>query len=135
MQRSGRRSSERAGGSAPDGRSPKATLHWVSAAHAVTGEARLYGHLFTRPDPGAEGDLLADLNPQSEEVLAGCRLEPSLSGLAAGSRVQFERLGYFCADRETAALRPVFNRIVTLRDTWAKVQAKDLGENLSARRT
>jgi glutaminyl-tRNA synthetase len=112
------------GGSAPDGRSPKATLHWVSASHAVLGEARLYSHLFRRPDPGAEGDLLDDLNPRSEEVLTGCRLEPSLAGLGIGARVQFERLGYFCVDKDTTPGRPVFNRIVTLRDTWAKVQAR-----------
>jgi glutaminyl-tRNA synthetase len=112
------------GGSAPDGRSPKATLHWVSAAHAATGEVRLYDHLFRRPDPGAEGDLLDDLNPASEEVLAGCRLESSLAGLEPGTRVQFERLGYFSVDRDSAPGRPVFNRIVTLRDTWARVQAR-----------
>jgi glutaminyl-tRNA synthetase len=112
------------GGSAPDGRSPKATLHWVSAAHAAEGEVRLYEHLFSRPDPGAEGDLLDDLNPRSEEVLGGVRLEPSLASLPAGARVQFERLGYFAVDRDSAPGRPVFNRIVTLRDTWARVQAK-----------
>jgi glutaminyl-tRNA synthetase len=113
------------GGAAPDGRSPKATLHWVSAAHAVAGEVRLYNHLFTRPDPGAEGDLLDDLSPQSEEILAGCRLEAALGALPVGTRVQFERLGYFVVDTEAAEGRPVFNRIVTLRDTWAKVQAKN----------
>jgi glutaminyl-tRNA synthetase len=113
------------GGAAPDGRSPKATLHWVSAAHAVDGEVRLYNQLFSRPDPGAEGDLLADLNPESEEVLSGCRLEASLAALPAGTRVQFERLGYFAVDTDSAPGRPVFNRIVTLRDTWAKVQAKN----------
>jgi glutaminyl-tRNA synthetase len=113
------------GGSAPDGRSPKATLHWVSAAHAIPGEARLYSHLFARPDPGATGDLLDDLNPQSEEVMAGARLEPGLAGLPAGTSVQFERLGYFCVDKDATADRPVFNRTVTLRDTWAKVQARD----------
>ena len=112
------------GGSAPDGRSPKATLHWVSASHSLAGEARLYNHLFGRPDPGAEGDLLADLSPQSEEVLRGCRLEPALAGLPVGTRVQFERLGYFCVDKDTTAGGPVFNRIVTLRDTWARVQAR-----------
>jgi glutaminyl-tRNA synthetase len=113
------------GGSAPDGRSPKATLHWVSAAHALAGEVRLYNHLFVRPDPGAERDLLEDLNPESEEVLRGCRLERALGGLPAGTRVQFERLGYFAADRDGTEERPVFSRIVTLRDTWARVQAKD----------
>jgi glutaminyl-tRNA synthetase len=113
------------GGSAPDGRSPKATLHWVSAPHSIPGEVRLYGHLFTRPDPGATADLLDDLNPDSEEVLTGCRLEPSLSGLATGTRVQFERLGYFSVDKDSTAARPVFNRIVTLRDTWARVRARE----------
>jgi glutaminyl-tRNA synthetase len=113
------------GGGAPDGRSPKATLHWVSAPHAVTGEVRLYNHLFKRPDPGAEGELLDDLNPESEEVLAGARLEASLDGLPTGARVQFERLGYFAVDKDGAPGRPVFNRIVTLRDTWARVQAKN----------
>jgi glutaminyl-tRNA synthetase len=112
------------GGSAPDGRSPKATLHWVSAPHSLPGEARLYNHLFRRADPGADGDLLDDLNPESEEVLTGVRLEAALGGLAVGTRVQFERLGYFCVDQDSTADRPVFNRIVTLRDTWAKVQAK-----------
>ncbi len=112
------------GGSTPDGRSPKATLHWVSAARASTGEVRLYDQLFVRPDPGAERDLLEDLNPASEEILTDCRLEPSLAELAPGTRVQFERLGYFCVDRDSQPGRPVFNRTVTLRDTWAKVQAK-----------
>jgi glutaminyl-tRNA synthetase len=112
------------GGSAPDGRSPKATLHWVSASHAVPAEVRLYDHLFARADPGAERDLLDDLNPASEEVLTGCRLEPALAGLAVGARVQFERLGYFCVDRDSSAERLVFNRTCTLRDTWARIQAK-----------
>jgi glutaminyl-tRNA synthetase len=112
------------GGSAPDGRSPKATLHWVSAAHAIPAEVRLYGHLFARPDPGAGGDLLDDLNLNSEEVLSGCRLEPSLADVAPGSAVQFERLGYFCLDRDARPGRPVFNRTVTLRDTWARIQAR-----------
>ena len=112
------------GGSAPDGRSPKATLHWVSARHAKPAEVRLYDHLFTKPDPGAGGDLLADLNPNSEEVVPGAWLEPSLAEVPAGTRVQFERLGYFCVDTDTTAAKPVFNRTVTLRDAWAKVQAK-----------
>jgi glutaminyl-tRNA synthetase len=112
------------GGGAPDGRSPKATLHWVSAPHAVPGEVRLYDHLFVRPDPGAEGDLLDDLNPRSEEVVPEARLEGSLAGLPVGHRVQFERLGYFAVDRDSTPSRPVFNRVVTLRDTWAKVQQK-----------
>jgi glutaminyl-tRNA synthetase len=112
------------GGSAPDGRSPKATLHWVSADAARPAEVRIYDHLFTRPDPGAEGDLLDDLNPRSEEVLTGCYVEPALAGLPAGQRVQFERLGYFCVDPDSTADRTVFNRSVTLRDTWARVQAR-----------
>jgi glutaminyl-tRNA synthetase len=115
---------ESRGGSSPDGRSPKATLHWVSAAHAVAAEVRLYEHLFSRPDPGAEGDLLDDLSPRSEEVLRDCRLEPSLAGFAPGDVVQFERLGYFCVDRDTKAGARVWNRTATLRDTWAKVQKK-----------
>jgi glutaminyl-tRNA synthetase len=112
------------GGSAPDGRSPKATLHWVSARHAAEAEVRLYDHLFTRPDPGAEGDLLDDLNPRSEELLTGCRIEPALSGLAPGARVQFERLGYFCVDPDSSPERAVFNRTVGLRDTWARERKK-----------
>ncbi len=112
------------GGSAPDGRSPKATLHWVSAAHAVPAEVRLYDHLFVRPDPGAERDLIEDLSPTSEEVLTGCWLEPALAGLPVGARVQFERLGYFCVDEDSAPGRAVFNRTATLRDTWARIRKK-----------
>ena len=112
------------GGSAPDGRSPKATLHWVSAAHALTAEVRLYDHLFTVPEPGADEDLLAHLNPGSEQVLTGCRMEPGLDKLVAGERLQLERLGYFCVDADTRPDRLVLNRTVTLRDTWAKVQAR-----------
>jgi len=112
------------GGSAPDGRSPKATLHWVSAAHARPAEVRLYDHLFVRPDPGADGDLLADINPRSEEVVTGAWVEPALAAAGAGDRVQFERLGYFCADPDGRPDKPVFNRTVTLRDTWARVQAR-----------
>jgi len=112
------------GGDAPDGRRPKATLHWLSADHAVPAEVRLYDHLFTRPDPGADGDLFADLNPASETVLERCYVEPSLADAAAGETVQFERLGYFAADLDSQPGRPVFNRTLTLKDTWAKVQAK-----------
>ncbi len=111
------------GGDAPDGRRPKATLHWVSATHAATAEVRLYEHLFTRPDPGAEGDFLADLNPSSLQVLAGCRVEPSLAQATVGETVQFERMGYFCPDPDSQPGRPVFNRTVTLKDTWARLQA------------
>jgi len=112
------------GGDAADGRRPKATLHWVSAAHAVTAEVRLYDHLFTRPDPGADGDFLADLDPGSLTALRDAKAEPALAASNAGDPIQFERLGYFCLDRDSAPGRPVFNRTVGLRDAWAKVQAK-----------
>jgi glutaminyl-tRNA synthetase len=113
---------ETRGGDAPDGRRPKATLHWVSAEHAVTAEVRLYQPLFSRPDPGAEGDLLDDLSPDSETVLAECYLEPAAALTPVGATVQFERLGYFCADPDSTPDRPVFDRTVTLKDTWAKLQ-------------
>jgi glutaminyl-tRNA synthetase len=112
------------GGDAPDGRRPKATLHWASAGHALTAEVRLYDHLFTRPDPGAEGDLFADLNPDSETVLAGCLVEPSLADTAVGETVQFERLGYFSPDPDSGPGRLVFNRTLTLKDSWARLQAR-----------
>jgi glutaminyl-tRNA synthetase len=112
------------GGNAADGRSPKATLHWVSAAHAVTAEVRLYEHLFNRPYPSGGDDFLEQVNRNSEQILSDCRLEPSLAGLPVGARVQFERLGYFSVDRDSRPGRPVFNRTLTLRDTWAKIQAK-----------
>jgi glutaminyl-tRNA synthetase len=114
------------GGDAPDGRRPKATLHWVSAAHAVPAEIRLYDHLFSRPDPGADGDLLADLSPSSEVVVQGF-VEPSLADAPVGETVQFERLGYFCPDPDSRSGRPVFNRTFTLKDTWAKLQARQGG--------
>ncbi len=113
------------GGDAPDGRRPKATLHWVSAAHAVPAEVRLYDYLFKSPYPGADGaDLFDDLNPESETVLSGCVVEPSLADVPAGETVQFERLGYFCPDPDSAPGALVFNRTLTLRDTWAKLQAQ-----------
>jgi glutaminyl-tRNA synthetase len=117
---------ETRGGNAPDGRKVKATLHWVSAAHAVAAEVRLYDHLLRMPDASdsvqAE-DFTQTLNPHSLQVLQGCMLEPSLAEAAPGARYQFERQGYFCADsRDSTPSRPVFNRTVTLRDTWAKVQ-------------
>ncbi len=112
------------GGGAPDGRKVKATLHWVSAAHAVPAEVRIYDHLFTRPDPGAEDDIVTDLNPDSLTVLQDCRVEPSLSDARPGAPIQFERQGYFCLDPDSTPDRPVFNRTVALRDTWAKLQAK-----------
>jgi glutaminyl-tRNA synthetase len=112
------------GGDAPDGRRPKATLHWLSAADAVKAEARLYEHLFTRADPGADGDLLADLNPASEEILRGALVEPAAASLAVGETLQFERLGYFCSDPDGEPGHPVFNRTLTLKDTWVKLQTK-----------
>jgi glutaminyl-tRNA synthetase len=112
------------GGDAPDGRKVRGTLHWVSAALAQPAEVRLYDHLFVRPEPGADGDFLADLNPDSLEILAGCRLEPGLAASAPGEVVQFERQGYFCRDPDSTPERPVFNRTVALRDTWAKIQTK-----------
>jgi glutaminyl-tRNA synthetase len=113
------------GGDAPDGRRPKATLHWVSAAHAVPAEVRLYDHLFSSPYPGADGgDLFAGLNPESETVLRDCVLEPSAAELEVGDTVQFERLGYFSADPDSTPGALVFNRTLTLKDTWAKVQAR-----------
>jgi glutaminyl-tRNA synthetase len=112
------------GGDAPDGRRPKATLHWISAAHAHRAEVRLYDHLFTRPDPGADGELFADLNPASEDVLKGCLIEPALVDRPSGETVQFERLGYFCVDPDSKPGAPVFNRTLTLKDTWVRIQAK-----------
>ncbi|MGA2514621.1 MAG: glutamine--tRNA ligase/YqeY domain fusion protein [Candidatus Limnocylindrales bacterium] len=112
------------GGDSPDGRRPKATLHWISAAHAMAAEVRLYDHLFSRPDPGADGDLFADLNPDSEKVLNGCLVEPALAELPVQETVQFERLGYFCRDADSTPGHPVFNRTLTLKDTWAKLQAQ-----------
>jgi glutaminyl-tRNA synthetase len=113
------------GGAAPDGRRPKATLHWVSAAHAVPAEVRLYDYLFKEPYPGADGrDLFDDLDPHSETVLTGCKLEPSLADLPVGETVQFERLGYFCPDPDSAPGALVFDRTLTLKDTWAKLQAQ-----------
>ncbi|MEJ5360255.1 MAG: glutamine--tRNA ligase/YqeY domain fusion protein [Desulfobacterales bacterium] len=122
---------ETRGGEAPDGRRVKATLHWVSAPHALEAEVRLYDHLFVKENPAevAEGEeFTAAINPQSLEVLRGCRLEPALAAAAPGERFQFERLGYFCADRrDHRPGAPVFNRTVTLRDTWAKIAARQDG--------
>ena len=115
---------ETRGGDSPDGRKVKATLHWVSAAHAVAAEVRLYDHLFNRPDPGGDGDFLDDLNPDSLEVIDDARLEPSIAVFEPGDRFQLERLGYFCVDPDSVPGKPVLNRAVTLRDTWAKVRAR-----------
>ncbi len=116
------------GGDSPDGRKVKATLHWVSASHALGVEVRLYDHLFTRenPDEAEEGKNFTDyMNPDSLEVLPGCFVEPSVKGAAAGSRYQFERLGYFCVDPDSAAGKLIFNRTATLKDTWAKIQKQE----------
>ncbi|MBC7239255.1 MAG: glutamine--tRNA ligase, partial [Chloroflexi bacterium] len=115
------------GGDAPDGRKVRATLHWVSAAHAVEAEVRLYDRLFAVEDPldVPEGkDFTANLNPNSLQVLKGCQLEPSLANAQVGERFQFERLGYFCVDPDSQKGGLVFNRTESLRDEWAKIQQK-----------
>ena len=111
------------GGDAPDGRRPKATLHWVSAAHALDCEVRLYDRLFRSENPEEAGNFLDDLNPQSLEVIANAKVEPSIRGAAPFSRYQFERLGYFCVDGDSTDAKVVFNRTATLKDTWAKLSA------------
>jgi glutaminyl-tRNA synthetase len=116
---------ESRGGGTPDGRKVRGTLHWVSAAHAVDAEVRLYDYLFTKPEPGdvEEGGHFRDnLNPNSLEILASCKVEPSLASVEPGSRWQFLRMGYFCVDPDSAANKLVFNRTITLRDTWAKIE-------------
>ncbi|MHA1565417.1 MAG: glutamine--tRNA ligase/YqeY domain fusion protein [Alphaproteobacteria bacterium] len=114
---------ETRGGSAPDGRKVKGTIHWVSAAHAVPAEIRLYDRLFQEAEP--TGDDLADqLNPDAMVTLQGCRLEPSLADTALGQTLQFERAGYFCADPDSSPDALIFNRTIGLRDAWAKIQAK-----------
>jgi len=117
----------RGGNSPPDGRKVKSTIHWVSAEHAIDAEVRLYETLFTKENPNdvEEGHEFTDnLNPQSMQILTGCKLEPSLAKAAPGSRYQFERLGYFCVDPDSTAQHLVFNRTVTLKDTWAKIEKK-----------
>ncbi|MBV9827040.1 MAG: glutamine--tRNA ligase/YqeY domain fusion protein [Alphaproteobacteria bacterium] len=111
------------GGNAPDGRRVRGTIHWVSAAGGVPAEIRLYNPLFTRPDPGAGGDLMAALNPDSLEVLSGAVVEPSMVENNADETVQFERQGYFCRDRDSAPGHLVFNRTIGLRDSWTKARA------------
>jgi glutaminyl-tRNA synthetase len=115
---------ETRGGDAPDGRRPKATLHWVSAEHAVPAEVRLYDHLFSRPDPGAGGDPFDDLNLASETIVRGAMVEAALAGALSGETVQFERLGYFTPDSDSRPGALVFNRTLTLKDTWAKVRGR-----------
>ncbi len=119
------------GGDSPDGRKVKSTLHWVSAAHALKAEVRLYDHLFTKenPDDTAEGeDFTSNLNPNSLETLKSCRVEPSLADAGPGTRYQFERLGYFCVDTDSSKEMVVFNRTVSLRDPWAKIQKAQKGK-------
>jgi len=111
------------GGDSPDKRKVKATLHWVSASHAIKAEVRLYDHLFTKPVPGEESnDFKTDINPKSLELLKQCFVEPSLANSKSGNRFQFERMGYFCVDRDSTKEKPIFNRTVTLKDTWAKIE-------------
>ena len=124
------------GGDSPDGRRVKSTIHWVSAAHAIDAEARLYDNLFTCENPGEvpEGqDFTANLNPNSLEVVGGCKLEPSLRDAAPGARYQFERLGYFCVDLDSQPEGLVFNRTAALRDTWAKIEKRDRAANVRER--
>jgi glutaminyl-tRNA synthetase len=116
---------ETRGGSSPDGRKVKGTLHWLSAEHALPAEIRLYDHLFTDPYPGSDGsDIFESINPESETVVTGCYVEPMLSQAPVGETVQFERTGYFCADPDSTPDSLVFNRTLTLKDSWAKEQAK-----------
>ena len=120
------------GGNTPDGRKVKSTIHWVSAAHAVDAEVRIYENLFTKENPSEleEGeDFTASLNPNSLEVIANAKVEPSLAKATEGGRFQFERLGYFCVDPDSKPGRPVFNRTVALKDTWAKVEKKQGGKS------
>ena len=116
------------GGNSPDGRKVKSTIHWVSAAHALDAEVRLYDHLFTKehPEVTADGeDFKSNLNPESLKTLSGCMIEPGLRNAKPFDRFQFERLGYFCLDADTTEERIVFNRTVTLRDTWAKIKKQE----------
>jgi glutaminyl-tRNA synthetase len=115
---------ETKGGNAPDGRKVRGTIHWVSAESAVDTEIRLYEPLFAAESPGADGDFLADINPDSLSVLKGCKVEPALRDAVIGEAVQFERTGYFCVDPDSTPAKPVFNRTIALRDSWAKIQAQ-----------
>ncbi|MBJ80186.1 MAG: hypothetical protein CMH60_02595 [Myxococcales bacterium] len=110
------------GGNAPDGRKVKATMHWVSASHAVEAKVRQYENLFFTETPGQDDDYLEAINRDSFSILTGCMLEPALAKATVGDALQFERLGYYCADPDGTPKQPVFNRTVGLRDTWAKVQ-------------
>jgi glutaminyl-tRNA synthetase len=120
------------GGNTPDGRKVKATIHWVSAAHAVDAEVRIYENLFLKENPSdvEEGqDVLDNLNPNSLEIIANAKVEPSLAKATSGTRYQFERLGYFSVDPDSKPGKPVFNRTVALKDAWARAQGKQGGKN------
>ena len=115
------------GGNSPDGRKVKSTMHWVSAAHAIAAEIRLYDRLFTKADPSdlEEGQSFLDiLNPGSVEILTGAKLESSLADAKLEDRYQFERVGYFCLDPDSTPGKPVFNRTLALKDSWAKIEKK-----------
>jgi len=115
------------GGNSPDGRKVKSTIHWVSTAHAISAEIRLYDKLFTKADPTdvEEGqDVLSNLNPNSLEIVTGAKLEPSLANARLEDRFQFERVGYFCLDPDSTAEKLVFNRTLPLKDSWAKIEKK-----------
>jgi glutaminyl-tRNA synthetase len=115
------------GGNSPDGRKVKSTMHWVSATHAIEAEIRIYDKLFTKPDPfdfPEGGDLFDNLNPNSLEIVTGAKLEPSLAAATVGGHYQFERVGYFCVDRDSTPDKRVFNRTLPLKDTWAKIEKK-----------
>ena len=120
------------GGWSDDGRKVKGTLHWVSKEHAIDAEVRVYDHLFSRENPEeveGDDDFLSNLNPNSLEVLKECKVEPSLAEAKPGDHYQFLRLGYFCADlKDHSQTKPVFNRSVALRDTWAKIAKKGGGK-------
>ena len=125
------------GGDSPDGRKVKGTIHWVSAEHALEVDVRLYDHLFTKPDPDEveeSGDWKDNLNPDSLETLTRCCVEPNLANAAPGARFQFERNGYFCVDPDSTEGRLVFNRTVTLRDTWAKIEKRAQGAKVCPRK-
>jgi glutaminyl-tRNA synthetase len=116
---------ESRGGQSPDGRKVKGTLHWVSAQHAVEAEVRLYDNLFREPFPEESGNFMDNLNPDSLEVLTNAKLEPGLAGSVEGYRCQFMRTGYFCIDSEDSTPdKMVFNRTVTLKDAWAKLESR-----------
>ena len=115
------------GGNSPDGRKVKSTMHWVSAAHTISAEVRIYEKLFTKPDPQdvEEGKTFLDnLNPNSLEIVDGAKLEPSLAKAKLEDRFQFERVGYFCLDPDSAPGHLVFNRTLALKDSWAKIEKK-----------